>query len=206
MVAALRTMTKGCIGVQTDGAEHDGRIAFEQGHALAREAFAQARATGDLTFILLADYILLKVIVFSSPVFLSNGRLKASLTPFISQELAYSEDDEIEGRASAQKALSDFDDAFLALKAAENKAAYAVADQTYPHKPPYRYHDMPKDAFQITLEGHRMRLRNSARRLGLPRLDRTLIQERIITCAAAQDLYLDKQTAACATQALSAVN
>jgi hypothetical protein len=182
MYEAVSEMIKGRIGVQTDGTERDGRIAFEKGHVLARKAFAEAKATKDLTFILLAEYL------------------------FISQELAYSEDDEVEGRASAQKALADFDDAFLALKAVENKAAYAVADQTYPHKPPYRYRDMPKDAFQITLEGHRMRLRNSARRLGLPRLDRTLIQERIITCAAAQDLYFDKQTAACATQAHSAVN
>jgi Zn-dependent M28 family amino/carboxypeptidase len=166
---AVADIAEGRKGLETDGKEHEGRLAFEKGVAKARAIFAEVLASGDVELMLLAEYL------------------------FITQELEESEDDEVEGRASAVAALVSFDDAFLSLKALEKGAAYQVAEQTYPHNAQYRYKDMPKDAFHIAFIAHKTRLRNSISRMGLSRLDRTLVKERIKAIATTQDIYFKKQ-------------
>jgi hypothetical protein len=166
---AVSKIAEGRKGLETDGEEHEGRLLFEDGIAKARAIFAEVLASGDVELMLLAEYL------------------------FITQELEESEDDEIEGRASAVAALASFDDAFLSLKALEKGAAYQVAEQTYPHNTQYRYKDMPKDAFHIAFIAHKTRLRNSISRMGLSRLDRTLVKERIKAIVTTQEIYFNKQ-------------
>jgi hypothetical protein len=161
-------------GVQKDGEEREGRISFELGHALVREAFAAALETRDVEMIILAEYI------------------------YTAQELTESTDAEPHGRSSAQAAIDQLDDAFLALKAVEEGPAYHIADLTFPHRAPFRYKNMPKDSFHLACISDRTRIHNGLTRLGIPALDIGLAHERMDALTAAQAIYLEKQTAAIA--------
>jgi hypothetical protein len=78
---------------------------------------------------------------------------------------------EIKGKASAEAALQNFDDAFLALKAVGEGAAYHIAEQTFPHRGQWRYQGLPRDAFHVACIAHKTRLKNDlSRRLLLPYL------------------------------------
>jgi hypothetical protein len=169
---AVANIARGRKGLETDGGEHEGRLSFVDGIAEARAIFGEVMAAGDVEIMLLAEYL------------------------FITQELEEGEEDEVEGRASAMAALASFDDAFLSLKVLEKGATYQVAEQTYPHNVQYRYKEMPKDAFHIAFIAHKTRLRNSISRLGLSRLDRTLVKERITAIATTQEIYFKKQLGA----------
>jgi hypothetical protein len=114
----------------------NGRVNFEKGHALARQTFQEALASGDVEIILLAENSL------------------------VAKELADSEADEPEGKASAEAALQSFDDAFLALEAVEEGAAYHIAEQTFPHRGQWRYKGLPRDAFHVACIAHKTRLKN----------------------------------------------
>jgi hypothetical protein len=118
---------------------------------------------------------------------------------YLSQELEESEDNEPEGKASAEAALQSFDDAFLALRAVEEGAAYHIAEQTFPHRNQWRYRGLPRDAFHVACIAHKTRLKNGLSRLGLPRLDRELAQTRIAALGAIQQVYLEKQQSALAS-------
>jgi hypothetical protein len=172
--AGVALIAKGRRGVQKDGEERDGRISFELGHALVREAFAAALESRDVEMIRLAEYI------------------------YTAQELAESSDAEPRGRASTQAAIDQFDDAFLALKAVEEGAPYHTVDLAFPHKKAYRYKGMPRDSFHLACSSDRTRIHNGLTRLGIPNLDIGLANERMDTLAAAQGIYLEKQTAAIA--------
>jgi hypothetical protein len=169
MSAAVSTINEGRRGIVTPGGTENGRINFEKGHVLAMRTFQEAAASGDVELILLAEYL------------------------FVTQELADSEGDEPEGKASAEAALQSFDDAFLALKAVEEGVAYHIAEQTFPHRSQWRYKGLPRDSFHVACIAHKTRLKNGLSRLGLPKLDRELAKIRIAALGAIQQVYVEKQ-------------
>jgi hypothetical protein len=61
----------------------------------------------------------------------------------------------------------DFDDAFLSLKAVNNAAMYQGAENTHPHRAPFRYKGMPNDSFHIAYTGHYTRLQNKLKPIGI---------------------------------------
>jgi hypothetical protein len=174
MSTAVSTINEGRRGLATAGGTEDGRISFERGHALALQTFKEALDSGDVELVLLAEYF------------------------FVGQELAESEADETEGRASAEAALQSFDDALLALKAVCDPAAYRGAEMTFPHRGQWRCNGLPRDAFHVACFAHKTRLRNGLSRLGLPKLDRGLAKVRIAALDATQRVYCAKQDAALA--------
>jgi hypothetical protein len=165
-------IARGRKSMTVDGEERNGRINFENGHTLARQTFQEALASGDVELILLAEYL------------------------FGSEELAESDKDEPEGKASAEAALHSFDDAFLSFEAVEEGAVYRIAEKVIPHSAQYRYQGLPKDSFHIACIAHKTRLKNGLSRLGLPKLDRELAKVRIAALSAIQRLYGEKQSAA----------
>jgi hypothetical protein len=168
---AVELIANGRVELRTKGKAEDGRIKFHDGLSLAVEIFTEVEATRDPYMMLLAEYV------------------------YIGQELASSRPEEKEARASCEAAMHDFDDAFLALKAVNNRAGYQIADMTYPHKPKTRYKGMPRDAFHDAYRGHRTRVRNSLRRIGFDPAEQSLIELRMSVFNTAQDVYLEKQLA-----------
>jgi hypothetical protein len=136
MAAAVDTINEGRRGFATPGGAENGRINFEKGHALARQIFQEALASSDVELILLAEYF------------------------FVAKELAESEDDETEGRASAEAALQSFDDAFLVLKIVDDPVVYRGVEIGFPHRGQWRYKGLPRDAFHVAYIAHKMRLKN----------------------------------------------
>jgi hypothetical protein len=169
--AAVR-IARGRRSLEIKGEAEAGLLDFQTGHTLARRTFQEAISSGDVELILLAEYL------------------------FVTQELAESEGNEPEGKASAEAALQSFDDAFFALKAVEEGAAYHIAEQTFPHRGPWRYKGLPRDAFHVACIAHKTRLKNGLSRLGLPKLDRELAKTRITALGAIQQVYCAKQQAA----------
>jgi hypothetical protein len=175
MTAAVSTINKGRRSIATPGEAENGRINFEKGHAIALQTFQEALSSGDVEIILLAEYL------------------------FVTHELADSEGDEMEGKASAEAALQSFDDAFLALKVVDNPAAYRGVEMAFPHRSQcrsqWRYKGLPRDAFHVAMIAHKTRLKNGISRLGLPKLDRELTKTRISALGAIQQVYCAKQHA-----------
>jgi hypothetical protein len=171
MAAAVFRISEGRRGLATPGRAENGRVNFENGHAIARQTFQEALASGDVELIMLAEYF------------------------FVGQELNESEGDEPEGRASAEAALQSFDDAFLALKAVGDPAAYRGVEMAFPHRSQWRYKGLPRDAFHVACIAHKTRLKNGLSRLGLPKLDRELTKARIAALGATQQVYCAKQQA-----------
>ncbi|MDR3325361.1 MAG: hypothetical protein LBS82_05185 [Spirochaetaceae bacterium] len=169
---AAAKIARGRRGLEINGKAEAGLLDFQAGHALAKRTFQEAVASGDVELILLAEYL------------------------FVTQELAESEGDEPEGMASAEAALQSFDDAFLALKAVEEGAAYHIAEQTFPHHGQWRYNGLPRDAFHVAAIAHKTRLKNGLSRLGLPKLDRELAKTRVTALGAIQQVYVERQQAA----------
>jgi hypothetical protein len=50
-------IARGRKSMTIDGEERNGRISFENGHALARKTFQEALASENVEFILLAEYL-----------------------------------------------------------------------------------------------------------------------------------------------------
>jgi hypothetical protein len=174
IINGVANIAKGRRGVQTEGGEVEGRINFEEGHALVRKAFAEALEARDAEMLILAEYI------------------------YTAQELAESTGKEGYGRSSAKAGLAKFDDAFLALKAVEEGAPYHTVDMAFPHETAYRYKGMPRDSFHLACISDKTRIRNGLSRLGIPNLDLDLAHRRMDALTSVQDIYLDKQTATCA--------
>jgi hypothetical protein len=172
---AAAMIARGRRSLEIMGKTEAGLLDFQAGHTLARRTFQEAVTSGDVELILLAEYL------------------------FVTQELAESEGNEPEGKSSAEAALYSFDDAFLALKAVEEGAAYHIAEQTFPHRGQWRYKGLPRDAFHVACIAHKTRLKNGLSRLGLPKLDRELAKTRITALGAIQQVYVEKQQAALST-------
>jgi hypothetical protein len=169
MVAAVEQIAEGRIGFETDGSEHDGMVEFAEGVNNASALFKDAMHSANCSLMLTAEYT------------------------FLGKELEYAESDEDDAESSAAAAIASFDDAFLALQAIENKAAYIGAELTFPHRKGWRYNGYPNDAFHIACSGHIRRIKNGLSRFGINRRDRELAQIRIQMFELAQSMYLEKQ-------------
>jgi hypothetical protein len=169
VVNAVALIAEGRRLLYTDGTEHDGRITFEEGHRLLRDAYAEAENSGSVRDVLLAEISINE------------------------QEIAESDDDETLGRASAEAMRRDFSDAIMAFDTVNDAAAYSITDKVFAHKEPFRYKGLPNDAFHAAMSAHTVRLQNQMKRLGLPKLDRELGKVRLSAIKAIQDIYCGLQ-------------
>jgi hypothetical protein len=171
---AVINIVSGRKGFATRGKAEEGRISYETGITEAMSAFKEASnqrfaAAADPQTIILAEYT------------------------FLSQELEFCEKTDKDSLSSLTQALQSFDDAFLALKAVEDKTQYQGAENTYPHSKKYRVGVFPKDAFHIACIGHKTRLQNILRTPGLDPIEKALLKQRLANLSAGQGGYAEKQ-------------
>jgi hypothetical protein len=169
IIEAVSDIAKGRIGLRTKGQTEEGRGNFTEGLELGRQIFAEIKDCGDPELMLLAEYA------------------------FINQELEGARAEEKIGRASYEFAMHDFDDAFLSLKSANDATMYQGAENTYPHRSPFRHKGMPNDAFHIAYTGHYTRLQNKLKSIGIDPEEQILTELRMAVCRSAQEVYLRKQ-------------
>jgi hypothetical protein len=165
IVAAVTIIAQGRRLLYVDGSERDGRIAFENGHALLRAAYEKAVASGSVHDIMLAEY---------------------SITQ---QELDESDADETQNQASAKAMIHEFEAAFKILNRVTDSASYKILDDGFSDKKDFRYKGLPKDAFHVAMLAHLLRLQNSLKPSGIPRLDRQFTKVRYDAIKAIQAIY-----------------
>jgi hypothetical protein len=138
IIASVTNIYKGRQGLDTDGGEREGRISYQGGIALALDTFQkiQAQTAEDLQLLILAEY------------------------SFIGQELEFCDSADTNAITSLEKALIEFDEAFLAFKVLQNTEGYKFVEQVFSHRRECRYRGMPKDAFHIACAGHIARIKN----------------------------------------------
>jgi hypothetical protein len=165
--SAVRLIEGGRIKHFTNGTAEDGLLEFQEGCALLKQSFTDVKDSGDIGLILSAEYY------------------------FLTAEIAEGNPDEALARSSSEVGLEVIDDAIRAYKALQSGAGYKWVDLAYPlhDKRKWRYRDMPKDAFHVFCESHTARLQNGLKRYGVSSLDRDLINLRIETLAAIEDIY-----------------
>ena len=142
IISANSNIDSGRKGFATKGKEQEGRISYETGIASAMLTFQEAQATADPQIIILAEFT------------------------FLSQELHLCDRSDKDSIDSLTKAIESFEDAFLALKAAEG-FGYITTDMTFPHHKKYRVKNYPKDSYHIAFISHRTRLKNILRAPGI---------------------------------------
>jgi hypothetical protein len=153
------------IARRTSGQTEQGLRDFEKGIALAMTAFTQADASSDPFLMLLAEYT------------------------FIVQEMESAYPEEKEALASYRAAKSAFDDAFRALEVVKDETLYKGVEKAFPRKGNYRHNGYPKDAFHIAYIGHKTRLQNTLKQIGIDPLERSFREKRIQTSPLAQSAY-----------------
>jgi hypothetical protein len=166
---AVNNIADGRISLRTVGKTEEGRENFAKGLELGKQIFSEIKDCGDPELMLLAEYA------------------------FVNQELEGARAEEKIGRASYQSAVHDFDDAFLSLKAVKDTAMYQGAENTHPHRAPFRYKGMPNDSFHIAYTGHYTRLQNKLKPIGIDPDEQILTELRMAVCKSAQDVYLGMQ-------------
>jgi hypothetical protein len=169
ILEAVSDIADGRIGLRTKGKAEEGRENFIKGLKLGKKIFSEIKDCGDPELMLLAEYL------------------------FVSQELEGSRTEEKIGRASYQSAINDFDDAFLSLKSVTDATMYQGAENTHPHRSPFRYKGMPNDAFHIAYTGHYTRLQNKLKPIGIDPDEQILTELRMAVCKSVQKVYLEKQ-------------
>jgi hypothetical protein len=168
-VETVSKITNGRIGLRTKGETEEGRENFAEGMELGNKIFAELKDCGDPGLMLFAEY------------------------SFMNQELEGARVEEKIGRASYQSAAHDFDDAFLSLKSVKDAVMYQGAENTHPHRAPFRYKGMPNDSFHIAYTGHYTRLQNKLKPIGIDPDEQILTELRMAVCKSAQDVYLEMQ-------------
>ena len=156
-------------GFAIKGKAEEGRLSYETGIAEAMAAFQEAQSTHDPETIMLAEYT------------------------FLVQELEFCVKTDINSISSLNQAILSFNDAFLALKAVNEKIHYIAVDDSIPHNKKYRVSGLPKDSFHIACVSHRTRLQNILRAPGIDPIEKELLKQRFINLSAAQNGYIDKQ-------------
>jgi hypothetical protein len=169
MTDAAKLFFFGRIAWRTRGQTEQGLEDFEQGLDLASQVFDEALVSADPFFMLLAEYT------------------------FVVQELESGYPEEKLALASYRAARSDFDDAFRALEAVKDAALYKSAEKTYPRRGDYRHNGYPKDAFHAAYTGHKTRLQNSLKQIGIDPQERKFREKRMQACPAAQTAYVSLQ-------------
>ncbi|GHU15145.1 hypothetical protein FACS1894163_00870 [Spirochaetia bacterium] len=162
---AVNLIVRGRIARRIRGQTEQGLEDFEEGIALAMNAFIEAAASGDPYLMLLAEYA------------------------FITQEFESGYPEEKEALASYRAAIADFDDAFRALEVVKAPSIYQGVEKAFPRKGDYRHNGCPKDAFHVAYIGHRTRLQNTLKQIGIDPLERSFQEKRIQTCPIAQTAY-----------------
>jgi hypothetical protein len=160
--------------LDTEGFEAKGRLRYREGIALAMETFREA-----LVFIATDLELLI--------------RLEHS---FLVQELHNCDPSDEDSIASLEQAIADFGDAFRALAAVNEGAAYRIVELACSHKQQYRHKGMPKDAFHVACISHLTRINNALRTTGLNLVEKDLLKQRKANLKSAQDAYLEMQKAA----------
>ncbi|MDR3056949.1 MAG: hypothetical protein LBU84_02275, partial [Prevotella sp.] len=159
---AVWLIVSGRIARRTRGQAEQGLEKFEEGIALAMDAFTEAAASGDPDLMLLAEYT------------------------FVVQELESAYPEEREAISSYRAARADFDDAFRALEVVKAPSIYQGVEKAFSRKGDYRHNGCPKDAFHVAYIGHRTRLQNTLKQIGIDPLERLFWEKRIQTCPIAQ--------------------
>jgi hypothetical protein len=155
----------GRIARRSRGQTEQGLEDFEQGLVLAIQVFDEALASADPFLMLLAEYT------------------------FVIQELESGYPEEKEALASYRAARSAFDDAFRALEVVKDQMLYKGVEKAFPRQGDYRHNGYPKDAFHIAYIGHRTRLQNTLKQIGIDPLERSFREKRIQACPIAQTAY-----------------
>ena len=156
-------------GFAKKGMAEEGRISYEKGISDALNAFTGIQTTTDPELLLLAEYT------------------------FLSLELQFCDESDKDSINSLTKAIQSFDDAFLALRIAEEKKHYYAVDNSIPHNGKYRVNGFPKDSFHIACISHKTRLQNILRTPGIDPIEKALLKQRHINLSAAQGAYLGMQ-------------
>jgi hypothetical protein len=169
VIYATESIEAGRKGFATRGKEHEARINYEDGITEAMSAFQKAQVTDDPRTIILTEYT------------------------FSSQELEFCDKTDNDSLCSLTQAIQSFDDAFLALKIAEDKTLYYVAESVIPHSSKHRVKGFPKDAFHIAIISHKTRLQNILRTPGLDHIEKSLLKQRLLNLTAGQRGYLALQ-------------
>jgi hypothetical protein len=169
IIKAVSDIADGRVSLRTVGKAEEGRGNFAKGLELGKKIFSEVKDCGDPELMLLAEYL------------------------FINQELESARAEENIGRASYQSAVHDFDDAFLSLRSVKDTAMYQGAENTHPHRAPFRYKGMPNDSFHIAYTGHYTRLQNKLKPIGIDPDEQILTELRMVVCKSAQEVYLEMQ-------------
>jgi hypothetical protein len=157
-------------GFATRGKEQEGRISYEYGIERAMSAFKEAQKSADPLALILAEYT------------------------FITQEFQLCDKADKDSLDSLTIAISNFDDAFLALQIVENKTLYQGAEKTYLHGKKHRVKDgYPKDAYHNACLSHQTRIRNTLRAIGIDPIEKALLKQRHANLKTAQNAYVEKQ-------------
>jgi hypothetical protein len=156
-------------GFAIRGKADEGRISYETGVSQAMAAFQEAQTSADPQAILLSEYA------------------------FLLQEHSFCNAADTDSLSSLTKALKEFDDAFLALGAVEDKTLYQGADITYPHDDKHRVKGYPKDSFHLACDSHRTRLQNVLRAPGIDLIEKALLKQRLANLSTARSSYIGKQ-------------
>jgi hypothetical protein len=156
-------------GWATKGKEPEGRVAFEEGIALALSAFVIAQVSAEPQALLLAEYT------------------------FILQELQLCIENDLDSQSSLTQAKRNFDDAFLAIQIVEDATLYKGAEKTYLHHNKYRINGLPRDAFHVACFSHKTRLQNTLRVPGIDPIEKALLKQRLANLLTAQSGYITKQ-------------
>ncbi|MDR0641298.1 MAG: hypothetical protein LBG07_02430 [Treponema sp.] len=138
---------------------------FNKGLDLAMKVFDEALVSADPFLMLLAEYT------------------------FVIQELESGFPDEKEALASYRAARNAFDDAFRALEVVKDQTLYKGVEKAFPRQGGYRHNGYPKDAFHIAYIGHRTRLQNTLKQIGIDPPERSFREKRIQACPLAQTAY-----------------
>jgi hypothetical protein len=154
----------------TEGQAEDGLRLYKDGHEMLRRLFEKAWASNDVHLILRAEHA------------------------FVLSDLENSKSEEKEGRQSAKAALQDIEDALAALSTVRNPTLYAAVDKAFPHiGETWRFKGLPNDAFQSFCKGHKARLQNGIKRLGVPEIDLAIVRLRMDALDKIRDIYCDLQ-------------
>lgn len=171
ILASATNIYEGRLGLDSDGGEHEGRINYQGGLALAMDAFTQiqTQSADDVDMFIVAEYT------------------------FLSQERQFCDPQDTKAITSLNKAIQEFDEAFLVLGVLQNAAIYRYLDKAFSHRPEFRYRKMPKDAFHVACAGHKARLDNILKAPGINLFEKELLKQRYANMATAQSAYWEKQ-------------
>jgi hypothetical protein len=156
-------------GFATDGREHEGRLAYEDGISGVSAAFLEAQISTDPQIIILAE------------------------SAFLQQELQFCHKTDTETQSSLIQAIQSFEDAERCLETVGDSSTYPSVEKAFPTASKYRIQGFPKDAVHLACIAHRTRLHNVLRSPGINIIEKAVLTQRIANMTAAQKSYITMQ-------------